>query len=256
MHKAIEEKVNAAAKNTVQPEEVTKFLQTLYKQQAVKIDTSESEADLSLHFTIGNYTYVKTFKKCMEDAAIYKKLSGSGFPVYILDMLKMAEFDPRFKSHQHYLSLVKHFPQAFIIGGPTGIGKTFAVVQAVWELCRTRLLYSPAFAHPADIKRIWNKERNDSFIYDDNDLVIIDDLGVEGQDDYSKRTKKMVEQFSDSRLKWNQKVWFTTNISSASDLENEYGKRFITRLNEHGVLVFEADYDDRHEDKEEEELPF
>ena len=127
---------------------------------------------------------------------------------------------------------VQHFDEQsknLLFTGATGLGKTFLSTAIARELLNQgkSVIYisAPEFVRRVEALRFKDEEGELEQFYD-ADMLIIDDLGVEGRTTY---TVGVLTDLMDRRTQKGKKMLFSTNLS-LTGIQKAYDERIVSRL--------------------------
>lgn len=135
---------------------------------------------------------------------------------------------------------VAHFdeqPKNLLFTGATGLGKTFlstAIARALLDQGKSVIYISaPEFARRLESVR-FRDEGGELEQFYEADMLIIDDLGIEGRTAY---TIGALTDLMDRRIRTGKKMLFSTNLN-LEGIQKAYDERIISRLLGHFIYCF------------------
>ena len=136
--------------------------------------------------------------------------------------------------------------------GPTGTGKTYAMVAAMREVAKADAPFKdcalfvdwPEFVSDCDAWKAMTASDRDRFnpakrLLEWRGPLFVDDVGQEQIVDSGFRkgeTEALFDQFVNRRTGLQLPLWLTSNLS-ASDIRKRYGERCVSRLTEHCAWI-------------------
>jgi DNA replication protein DnaC len=162
----------------------------------------------------------------------FQNFDLSIFPEMILPRLKITQREMMEKRKQQCMDYAASFPDhkgknLLLIGG-TGLGKTYLLQCVANDLIDRGYTAMMTTAYQL-VQISFNRQRQEDTLslYEDADLLIIDDLGSEPM--YQKVTVETLLALINSRLTRCLPLAFSTNLNP-SELNDRYGTRMASRL--------------------------
>lgn len=171
---------------------------------------------------IGDTLSFQTFENFSFD--FYSDELYNGYSISPRDLIK--------KNYTACLNFVKDFDNAsksLLFLGGTGLGKTFlstCVANKLLSLGKSVIYISAVDFFKRIEKARFDNENTDVLLFENCDLLIIDDLGTEAPSVY---TTAVFSDILDKRIRLGKKMIFSSN-NALSEFKNLYGERVYSRL--------------------------
>lgn len=139
-----------------------------------------------------------------------------------------------------------------LLHGPTGTGKTYAMVAAMRTFeFSSRAMFLDWAEFCADVDAFADYSTTDKELFNPQTRLFawpaplfVDDVGREPRlGKYQRSNAEMFDRFISARARLNQQLWITTN-QSLNDFTDRYGERAVSRIYGHCRLI-EISGDDR-----------